>query len=670
MFILLDTSRPKRTTKDYLKKVLASTLLVMTLAAQSGVYANPSNQYDRNTIQIRGGISVGVKGDDVIKALALRDAEIKDVLYSLAEQGNFNLIVDESVEGSISLDLKDISINKVLEYILTLADLSYYKDGNTFIVTSTSNANKKALNKLVLKSIRVKYSNAQELANVLNKTVFSINRPGGNTNAIATADQRTNSILIMGNEQDIDLANRALAELDFPLQHRTFFLKNAPAMDVAKTIAQTLFSVSLSSAGQGGGSSGGSGGQSGGASGSGGGEGSSSEGGGESSSSSGGGSSSGSSSGSGSGPVQVMKAGPVTFIANTVNNTLTLIGTAEQIDLVESMLYDVDIKPAQVAIQVSVMELSETRNKALNAGLNSDTGEGSLSTKNGNVSLGFDGPLAFFSWNNNAASRVGPLLDQLNFQSSLTQTKAKILANPTIVAVSGTASNINVTNEVVTGSTIVTNPESGETRVQLSKASVGITLQIQPTVSPDGTVSLQINPSVSAPSGQVTDSEGNSITLVSSDTLSVAQVRVKDGQTLVLGGLIRETSSFDIQKFPFLSDVPILGALFRASQTNNKARTELVILVTPHIVKEEGVPYFRKDWQDKLSYDRTSFNGQHTIGNSGMEKFIPAANTKQGYGSTDIQTLEQRQQDSQKAGESMSKKSSTLPLQTYSEVLK
>lgn len=211
--------------------------------------ATPAN--DSSTVQIKTGIALGAKGDQIIPSISLRDADIKDILYSLSEQGGFNLLVDDGVTGTLSLDLKNTSINKILEYVMTLADLTYYKDGGTMIITSKKTGDDKSLNKLVLKSIPVKYSNAQDLSDVLNNTVFSVSRPGGNKKAVATADPRTNSILVMGNELDIDLANRALQQLDFPLQHKTFFLKNAKPEDVANTISQTLFSIGLKSAGGG-----------------------------------------------------------------------------------------------------------------------------------------------------------------------------------------------------------------------------------------------------------------------------------------------------------------------------------------------------------------------------------------------------------------------------------
>lgn len=637
----------------FIKKALIGCLLTGLIAAPVWkVSAEPAD-----TVQIRGGISVGAKGEEIIPSLSLRDASIVDVLYSLSEQAGFNLIVDDSVSGTLSLDLKNTSINKVLEYILTLGDLTYYQDGNTFIITSTSTGETKALNKLVLKSVPVKYSNAEDLADVLKDTVFSVNRPGGNSKAIATADPRTNSLLIMGNEMDIELANRALAELDFPLQHKTFFLKNAVPKEVANTLAQTLFSVSLTSSSESSDSSGKSSGDAG-SSGSAGGTTNTSSG--ANNASTGG---SGGSSGGSTGSVEVLKGGPVTFIANAANNTLTLIGTAQQIELAEAMLYDVDIKPAQVAIQVSIIELDEGKNKSFEPFFNGLGPNSVIGGRHGGFSSSIGGTTIY--WGNTGMPPTvtnTQAFSSLAFNTAMSQNKAKVLSNPTLMAVSGKTSTMNVSREVQ-GPTKVT--QSGNppiTTQEETKDTVGIRLSITPTVANDGTVSLKLAPSVSSPNGRTT----GGATLKSDNTLDIAEARVKDGETLVLGGLISESVQNNWRNdIPFLSDIPIIGALFKNQSTNNVARQELIIMVTPHIIKEEGVPYFRKEWRDNLSYSSDNPATAPAQNNAGM---VPAAGTDQSKLQEGFQSLEQKRIDGQGLKGSTAK--SKLPVSTFSEVLK
>ncbi|MCA9789749.1 MAG: hypothetical protein KC462_08245, partial [Cyanobacteria bacterium HKST-UBA05] len=118
---------------------------------------------------------------------------------------------------------------------------------------------------------------------------------------------------------------------------------------------------------------------------------------------------------------------------------------------------------------------------------------------------------------------------------------------------------------------------------------------------------------------------GNTITLTSKSSVTISNARVKDGKTLILGGLIRETSASSWDKIPFLSDLPIAGALFRASASNAKTRTELVIMVTPRIIKEEGVPYFRKQWREQSAYGNHK-NDSSDYSDSELNPIVPAGN--------------------------------------------
>lgn len=663
------------------RQSVAAVLLAALLFGQSTVFGEPAYRSNpAESVQIRGGISVGVKGEEIISSLALRDADVRDVLYSLSEQGGFNLIVSDDVEGTLSIDLKDTSINKVIEYIMTLMDLTYYNDGSTVIVTTRDTADERSLNKLVLKSIPVKHGNAGDIVTILNSTVFSVDRPGGNKNAVANADPRTNSILVMGNEQDIELANRALKELDLPQQHKTFFMKYANVLDVATNlnmITQALFSVSLtpetanSAAGVAGNPATASSSSSGGNTSSG----SSSSGGNSSQDSSSGNSSSGGNSSDGSGassgltapPVQILRGGGMVFIANPTTNTLTMMGTAEQLQRIEPMLYDLDVRSAQVAIQISIIELFETRDKGFQPGINSPVGGGRLGSSNGGLS--FSGSTTTLFWDQNGTAQAD-WENSLRLQTTLTRGKSKVLANPTILTVSGQPATFSAQNEVFAGSEVTVTAQGTVTSTPILK-SVGIMLDMKPEVFNDGTVSLQISPTISAPAGQAIDeASGNTIQLTSSTVLNASKVRIKDGETLILAGLIRENSTSGWSKVPFLGDMPILGALFRASSTNSTDRTEIVILVTPHIVKEEGVPYFRKSWKDSLSYEGGTYD-QVAVEADKPKTMIPASNSLNDASYRGIQSLENRQAaPAEASGLAPVSRSSAFPLATFKEVLK
>jgi hypothetical protein len=174
--------------------------------------------------------------------------------------------------------------------------------------------------------------------------------------------------------------------------------------------------------------------------------------------------------------------------------------------------------------------------------------------------------------------------------------RGKILANPNVVALDATTSKIQITDEVPTinstqtianGVSVITNT--------ITKENAGISMDITPHITYDGSVTLTLKPEVTQPIRQVSVVSGGAVTstfLLSKRSLDVNSVRVLDGQTLVVGGLLRDSTTEDVRKIPILSDLPVVGAMMRATNTNNRAKTELVLMVTPHIMKEQAIPYF------------------------------------------------------------------------------
>ena len=121
---------------------------------------------------------------------------------------------------------------------------------------------------------------------------------------------------------------------------------------------------------------------------------------------------------------------------------------------------------------------------------------------------------------------------------------------------------------------------------------LGIKVTLTPFISPEGYVTLNIKPEYSTKAGEVrtagevagtTDLEA---TLLSRRDLDLKNVRIKDGETLVLGGLIQEGEQKTVQKIPFLGDLPVIGTIFRSTATT-KSKSELVIMITPKILNDD-----------------------------------------------------------------------------------
>jgi len=130
---------------------------------------------------------------------------------------------------------------------------------------------------------------------------------------------------------------------------------------------------------------------------------------------------------------------------------------------------------------------------------------------------------------------------------------------------------------------------------------LGVILKVTPSINPDGFVRMDINPEISNLSARTTqiseDFESPVITVRRADTV----VTVYDGDTIVLGGLISDRFEVREEAVPLLSKLPILGALFR-SKSEQRAKTELLIVLTPHVITSPTQVHHLSDIEiDRLS---------------------------------------------------------------------
>jgi type II secretory pathway component GspD/PulD (secretin) len=168
--------------------------------------------------------------------------------------------------------------------------------------------------------------------------------------------------------------------------------------------------------------------------------------------------------------------------------------------------------------------------------------------------------------------------------------KAKVIANPSVITVDDTETLITIATEVIHKVTSTVSLGVVTTNVELTKA--GVFLNVLPKVTEDGFIVMRLRPQVSAPTGAPqtfgSSTAPTTVTLLSVREIMSQEVRVKDGQTLVIGGLFTEQEASQMAKVPYLAEAPILGALFR-NTLKGRNRTELMLLLTPKIVEEDPV---------------------------------------------------------------------------------
>ena len=116
---------------------------------------------------------------------------------------------------------------------------------------------------------------------------------------------------------------------------------------------------------------------------------------------------------------------------------------------------------------------------------------------------------------------------------------------------------------------------------------IGIILNVTPHINPDGLVILDVYPEVSSLTDQTVTIQAGVSAPVFDKRSALSRVGIKDGQTIIIGGLMQDQLSKTVNKIPLLGDIPYLGAVF-SHTTQTKVKTELLIFLTPHVALQPG----------------------------------------------------------------------------------
>ena len=192
-------------------------------------------------------------------------------------------------------------------------------------------------------------------------------------------------------------------------------------------------------------------------------------------------------------------------------------------------------------------------------------------------------------------------------QAQILTRNAKILTDPTLVVQEGETANVNITEEVISNITSQTQTtgNTSNTTVTAVKDRAGLQLGVAiDRVDDNGFVSLRVNPiirGIGVPQNPVTTGAGtNVIRLLTERSLQSGLIRLRDGQTLIVSGIISDNEQIEARKVPILGDLPIIGSLFRRSTKVNQ-RAEVIVLLTPQILDDSDRSNF--GYQNNISPD-------------------------------------------------------------------
>lgn len=369
--------------------------------------------------------------------------------------------------------------------------------------------------------------------------------PGGSGATSVLADQRLNALLIFGNEPTKKEIRELVAKLDVTPPEASgkvnvYYLENTDATEMAKVLDGVVKGISAQATSQ---------------------------------------------PGAGAPQASPFESGKVTITPDKASNSLVIMASPTDYSNLVQVIKKLDRRSKQVFVQVLIAEVSLDKSNEI--GL--QTGLIGGGSPNGSLTIaGLYDPLGTLGAIGSVITAGGKLTpgvtaSPLNVTAVLKALDKKgllnILSTPNILTSDNKEAEINVGENVpfqgsATQSTI-------GTTTSVERKDIGINLKIKPQISEGDYIRLDINQEISA----VKDSKGQAIDLITTKRSAKTSVVVKDKETVAIGGLIQDSEEETISKVPLLGDIPLLGWLFKTKSKTRK-KTNLMILLTPHIVKD------------------------------------------------------------------------------------
>ena len=497
-------------------------------------------------------------GVDQLISLDLRGLDIADALKYLSVRGGMNIVVSKNVTGQVTFMLTDVPIEDVFALILRNSSLAYEKRGNVYNVMTEKEYQqrygKQFSDMRQVKMFRLKYAIPENVFTMLDALKSEIGR--------LVIDQDSGTVLIMDTPEKIKEIDRAISVLEERNSIKVFELKYAKAKDIESQFKEKL---------------------------------------------------------------DAKKAG--TIKADERSNQVIVQALPERMDEIEQLINSLDGKTREVLIDAKIIKITLTDDSAVGV-----EWEGLFQSFGSNAGLDFVGSHPFSSlsrvgksfiddfatrvasapdataaddWNKIFTSTSMPTagaktalsekiyfgkVDKWEAVFSFLKTigHTKLLSNPKLVVVDNQEAKIHVgKREAYVTTTTTTGQTTSTISEDVTFIDVGIQLSVTPTINSDGYVTMKIRPEISSVVGTLETPSNNLIPIVDT-SMSETTVMVKDGSTIVIGGMRKDEKTYLSKQVPFFSKIPIIGKLFN-NDTSDNEQTELLILITPHIVEGDVV---------------------------------------------------------------------------------
>ena len=315
--------------------------------------------------------------------------------------------------------------------------------------------------------------------------------------------------------------------------------------------------------------------------------------------------------------VSVLSADGILSIDGRMN-ALIVTDYPDRIKRIERIIEQLDRKVKQILIKTEIVELTESINDVLGTSFGNATEPTQLFSLN-YLFPKVDGQV--FPFDNNVFSEritagdgnAARLADttfgkltggQFDFilKALKTSGKSKFLARPRIVTLDNEPAVVDITSETAIQENTTIDPDTNQQTTSVERTAVGITLRVTPQINDNESVTMVLQPTVTevAPSRLFPDRAFDP------STRSVlTRIRVKQGETISIAGLIQKKMTKSGSKVPFLGEIPFIGALF-SSKAKEGLDTDLIVFVTPYILDDDNISFLQKRAEDEDDFGEMS----------------------------------------------------------------
>lgn len=507
------------------------------------------------------------RGDNYI-TLNFSNIDIAALVKVMSEFTRKNFILDEKATGKVTLMTPTrISPGEAYQVFLSALEIKGFtavEDGSIIRIVPTAAIKQSGLKVVqdgelmgegyVTKLLRLEYVNPQELVKTLTPLITK--------DGTLIAYPATNSLIMTDSVSALRKIEKLIAVMDVPTptgkgRINVYYLKHASAEDIAKVMQALVARLPVPPAGG---------------------------------------------AAQPAGPATILE-GAVTITADKQTNSLIIIASPSDFETMRDVVQKLDIRRRQVYVEAAIIEMGLSKSRELGfefQAANLDKLNNGGTSVVGGTNFGgigpamVNGPAALANNNGLALAAVQGTftykgVEFLNIGALLralqTDADVNVLSTPNILTSDNQKAEIMVGENVPFKTGQTQNAATGGSSIltTIERKDVGISLKITPQITSEDNVRLEIYQEISSVVESASPSQDGPTTSKRSASTTVV---IKDHETMVIGGLIRDNVTTAERKVPFLGDIPLLGWLFKFKNTKVE-KTNLMIFITPYIIKNE-----------------------------------------------------------------------------------